>query len=78
MHGEATFPYLRRLLAITMNNNAIPGDWKKAIVVPIYKEEDRSAVGNYRPIKLNGIHPHVFKDKIRGWADKFCLHVNRK
>jgi len=37
-------PHLVRLLDITMNNNAIPGDWKKAIVVPIYKGEDRSVV----------------------------------
>jgi hypothetical protein len=36
LHGEAMIPYLARLLDITMNNNAIPGDWKKAIVVPIY------------------------------------------
>jgi hypothetical protein len=31
-------PYLARMLDITMNNNAIPGDWKKAIVVPFTKE----------------------------------------
>jgi hypothetical protein len=29
-------PYLARLLDITMNNNAIPGDRKKALVVPTY------------------------------------------
>ena len=45
-------PYLARLLDVTMNNNAIPGDWKKAIVVPIYKGGDRSIVGNYRPVSL--------------------------
>jgi len=45
-------PYLARLLDITMNNNAIPGDWKKAIVVSIYKGRDRSVVGNYRPVGL--------------------------
>jgi hypothetical protein len=39
--GEAMIPYLVRLLAITMNNNAIPGDWKKAIVVPMYNGGDR-------------------------------------
>jgi hypothetical protein len=27
--GEAMIPYLARLLEITMNNNAIPGDCKK-------------------------------------------------
>ena len=30
-------PYLARLLGITINNGTIPRDWKKTIVVPIYK-----------------------------------------
>jgi len=29
--GEAMIPYLARLLDIMMNNNAIPGDWKKKL-----------------------------------------------
>jgi hypothetical protein len=45
-------PYLASLLDITMNNNALPGVWKKAIVVPIYKLGDRSVAGNYRPVTL--------------------------
>jgi len=28
--GEAMIPYLAKLLDITMNNNTIPGDWKKS------------------------------------------------
>jgi len=32
-------PYLARLLDIMMNNNAIPGDWIKAIVLPFTKGE---------------------------------------
>jgi len=48
-------PYLARLLDITMNNNAIPGDCKKAIVVPIYKGGDRLVVGNYRPVSLTSV-----------------------
>jgi len=47
--------YLARLLDITMNNNAIPGDWKKAIVVPIYKGGDRSVIENYRPVCLTSV-----------------------
>ena len=50
--GEAMIPYLARLLDIRMNNNAIPGYWKKAIVIPIYKGGDRSVVENYRPVSL--------------------------
>ena len=35
--GEAMIPYLSRLLDITMNNGTLPGDWKKATVIPIHK-----------------------------------------
>jgi len=52
---EALTPYLARLLNITMNNNVIPGDWKKYLVVPFYKGGDRSVVGNYRPDSLNSV-----------------------
>jgi hypothetical protein len=34
--GEAMIPYLARLLDITINNDTIPREWKKAIVVPIH------------------------------------------
>jgi len=39
-------PYLARLLDITMNNNAISGDWKKVILVRIHKGGERSLDGN--------------------------------
>jgi hypothetical protein len=38
-----------------MNNNAVPGDGKKAFLVPIYKGVDRSVVGNYRPVTLTSV-----------------------
>jgi hypothetical protein len=41
-------PYLVRLLDITMNNISIPGDWKKDMVVPIYRGGDQSVIGKYR------------------------------
>ena len=49
MGGEATIPYLARLLDITINNGTIPRDWKKGTVFPIHKGGDRSVVKNYRP-----------------------------
>jgi hypothetical protein len=33
---EETILYLARLLDISINKAEIPGDWKKATVVPIY------------------------------------------
>ena len=35
--GEGMIPYLARLIDITMNSGALPGDWKRATVIPIYK-----------------------------------------
>ena len=52
---EVLTPYLARLLTITMDNNVIPGDWKKYLVVPFCKEGDRSVVGNYGPDRLNSV-----------------------
>jgi hypothetical protein len=52
MGGEAMILYLARLLDITINNGTIPGDWKKAIVVPIYKGGDHLEVIYYRPVNL--------------------------
>jgi len=45
-------PYLARLLDITMNNGTLPGDWKRATVIPIHKGSDRSLVTHYRPVSL--------------------------
>jgi hypothetical protein len=53
--GVAMIPYLARLLDITINNAILPSDWKKAIVVPVYKGGDRSLVSNYRPVSLTSV-----------------------
>ena len=59
-------PYLARLLDITMNNNSIPCDWKKAIAIPIYKGVDQSVVGKYRPVSLTSVVCNQMKDVIAG------------
>jgi hypothetical protein len=64
---KAMFPYLARLLDIMMNNNTIPGDWKETIVVPIYKREDRSVVGNYKPVSLTSVVCKQMEHVIAGY-----------
>jgi len=48
-------PYLARLLDITMNNGTLPGDWKRATVIPIHKRDDWSLVTNYRPVSITSV-----------------------
>jgi hypothetical protein len=63
-------PYLARLLDITMNNNSVPGDWKKAIVVRIYKGEDRSVFDNYGPVSLTSVVCKQMEHIIAGYLRK--------
>jgi len=67
------------LLDITINNDTIPRDWKKAIVVPIHKGGDRSVVKNYRPVSLTSVvckqMEHVIAGYIRQvWDDRDWLY----
>jgi hypothetical protein len=55
MGREALFPYEARLPEITMNNGTLPGNWRRATVLPIHKEGGRSLVTNYRPISLTSV-----------------------
>ena len=59
--------YLARLLDISLNNGSIPGDWKKAIVVPIYKGGNRSVVQNYRPVSLTSVVCKQLEHVIAGY-----------
>jgi len=72
--GEAMIPYLARLLDITMNNGTLPGDWKRATVIPIHKGRDRLLVTNYRPVSLTSVickqMGHVIAAYLRQMWDK--------
>ena len=70
--------YLVRLQDITINNAAIPSDWKRTTVVPIYNEGDRSLVTNYRQISLTSVvckqMEHVIAGYLRQvWDTNKCL-----
>jgi hypothetical protein len=64
---EAIIPYLMRLLNITMSSNAIADDWKKAILVSIYKRGERSVAGNYMPVSLTSVVCKQMEHVISGY-----------
>jgi len=72
--GEAMISYLARLLDTTMNNGALPEDWKRATVIPVHKGGDRSLVANYRPVSLTSVvckqMEHVIASYLRQVWDK--------
>ena len=68
--GKDMIPYLARLLDITMNNGTLPGDWKRATVIPIHKGGDRSVVTNYRPVSLTSVVCKQMKHVIASFLRK--------
>ena len=60
-------PYFAILLDIKMNINAIPGDWKKATVVPIYTGSVRLIGRNYRPFNQTSVVCKQMEHVIAGY-----------
>ncbi len=56
--------FLTETLADLFNNTivtaAVPGDWKAAVICPIFKKGDPEEVANYRPVSLTSIVCEVF------------------
>ena len=48
--NDALFIHLAELFNLSLTRTVIPNDWKSAIIHPLYKSEDPSSAGNYRPI----------------------------
>lgn len=47
--------FLCKLFQQSIDENLLPGDWKLAFVVPIFKAGDHTDFSNYRPISLTSI-----------------------
>ena len=61
---------LSKLFQASIDEGKIPGDWKEALVTPLFKKGDKSTPSNYRPVSLTSIcskvlehtiHSHIMK-----------------
>jgi hypothetical protein len=68
--GEIMISYLARFLDVSINNGTILGDWKKAIVFPIYKGGDHSVVQNYSLVSLTSVVCKQMEHIIAGYMQQ--------
>ena len=52
---------LSLLFNTSYNTGCIPAEWKLALVVPVYKKDEKGCVDNYRPISLTCLAMKVFE-----------------
>jgi hypothetical protein len=64
LHNELSLP-LTILFNKSISEGKIPGDWKKANVVAIFKKGTRNNPGNYRPVSLTCVVCKVLESLIR-------------
>ena len=63
---------LCKLFQKSMDTGVLPGDWKVAEVVPIFKKGSRSKPSNYRPVSLTAIPSKVMESVLR---DSIVAHL---
>ena len=65
----------RLLFQASLDQGALPDDWKDACIVPLFKKGDRSKAENYRPVSLTSISSklleHIVHSNIMDHLDKF-------
>jgi len=59
--GYSLVPSLTVLFNKSLQLGKFPADWKKALIVPIHKKDDKSVVSNYRPISLLSVTSKIME-----------------
>ena len=59
--ASSTAPMLTLIYQATLKQQRVPADWKKALVVPIFKKGVHTCPANYRPISLTCIPCKIFE-----------------
>ena len=84
---EILSPYLADLINISYKNGIFPDLLKKAVVTPIFKEDDKNEIKNYRPISILPVVSKIFEKsattQLINYLEKYTLlspfqHAYRK
>ena len=70
--GGAIVPPLMRLYQFSSENNSVLSAWKTARLTPIFKKDDETECGNYRPVSLLSIPSKILESEVK---DTLIRHI---
>ena len=75
--GQDGLKMLHMLISNVWRKGAVPEDWRKALIVPLFKKGDPTDIDNYRGISLLSLPGKVFaivlKHRLKRWAEGLLL-----
>ena len=71
---EGLAPALAHVYRRSLVEGAVPPDWRRANVTPIFKKGSKSTPGNYRPVSLTSVACKVMESVMR---DAITAHLDR-
>ena len=75
--GQDGLKMLHILIVCVWRESVVPEDWKKALIVPLFKKGDPTNIDNYRGISLLSLPGKVFaivlKNRLQKWADGMLM-----
>ena len=60
------------LFNAALDQSCVPSDWRKGLIVPIFKEGDKEVASNYRGITLLSIVGKLFATIVEKRLSKWC------
>lgn len=75
-YAEWMSNYFTIIFEKSLHTHLLPRDWRRVVVIPVYKGGDRTLVNNYRPISLTCISCKLLEHIIAEHILKF-LEENR-
>ena len=77
--GDAVGSWLYKIIVAAWESEQAPADWKKALIVPVFKSGDACVLDNYRGISLLSVPGKVYSmiigDRLKDWVDQQVLDV---
>jgi hypothetical protein len=72
--GRCMIDSVWRMCEIMWRSEGVPDDWSRGVIVPVWKDGDRSKVGNYRGITLLSVvgkmYAIVLNTRLRLWSEE--------